>query len=61
VPESPENLRQLLESLEKDIDTLLPELISMHARSEKRPNVKYLEGGKAITYVFSDIVNTLGK
>lgn len=61
VPESPENLRQLLENLEKDIDTLLPELIDMHSRSEKHPNVKYLEGKKAITYVFSDIVNTLGK
>ena len=59
--ESPENIRNLLESLEKDVDTLLPELIGMHARTEKRPNVRYLEGKKAITYVFSDIVNTLKK
>lgn len=61
VAESPENIRQLLDSLEKDVDSLLPDLIGMHARSEKRPNVKFLEGRKAITYVFSDIVNTLSK
>lgn len=61
VPESPENIRQLLENLEKDVETLLPELIGMHSRNEKRPSVKYLEGRKAITHVFADIVNTLGK
>ena len=61
VAESPENIRHLLESLEKDVDNLLPELIGMHARTEKRPNVRYMEGRKAITYVFADIVNTLKK
>lgn len=59
--ESPENIRHLLESLERDVDSLLPELIGMHARTEKRPNVRYMEGRKAITFVFDDIVNTLKK
>lgn len=59
--ESPEGLRSLLQSLENDVESLLPDLIGMHSRVGKRPNVKYLEGRKAITYVFSDIVSTLKK
>ena len=43
VAESPEHIRKLLETLEQDVDTYLPELIGMHARTEKRPNVRYLE------------------
>jgi len=30
VPESPHHLHQLLQNLEKDMNTLLPDLISMH-------------------------------
>ena len=61
VPESPENIRHLLEHLGRDVDALLPDLIGMHARTEKRPNVKYMEGCKAISYVHEDVVNTLKK
>ena len=59
--ESPENIRHLLERLGRDVDVLLPDLVGMHSRTEKRPNVKYLEGRKAISYVHEDIVNTLKK
>jgi sugar-specific transcriptional regulator TrmB len=59
--ESPEGLRSLLENLEKDVESFLPDLISMHARSDRRPNVKFLEGRKGITAVFNDVVATLKK
>ena len=43
------------------MEKFLPDLIGMHSRSERRPNVKFMEGKKAVTYVFSDIVSTLKK
>lgn len=61
LPESPENIKSLLDNLNKDIENYLPDLISIYGRTEKRPNVKYLEWKKAVTYVFDDIVNTLKK
>jgi hypothetical protein len=57
--ESPEKLVSLLENLEKDLSGIIPDLISMHSNALKRPNVKYQEGRKSITYVFSDVVNSL--
>lgn len=57
--ESPEAIRSLLENLENDVDKLLPDLVGMHARAERRPSVKFMEGRKAVTYVFADIVSTL--
>ncbi|MFZ3232812.1 MAG: helix-turn-helix domain-containing protein [Patescibacteria group bacterium] len=57
--ESPEAIRSLLENLENDVDALLPDLVGMHSRAERRPSVKFMEGRKAVTYVFSDIVSTL--
>lgn len=59
--ESPEKLATLIENLTKDLDNIMPDLISKHISAEKRPNVKYLEWKKWITFVFSDIVNSLNK
>lgn len=59
--ESPEKLIWLLENLEHDLQNIIPDLIWMHSSAAKRPNVKYQEWKKSITYVFSDIINTLSK
>ena len=59
--ESPEKLLWLLENLENDLQNIIPDLISMHSNAMKRPNVKYQEWKKSISYIFSDIVNTLSK
>jgi len=59
--ESPEKLILLLENLENDLQNIIPDLINMHSSAIKRPSVKYQEWKKSISYVFSDIVNTLSK
>ncbi len=59
--ESPEKLSILLESLSKDLDNVLPDLLSKHSSAQKRPLVKYFEWAKWISSVFTDIVNTLNK
>ncbi len=59
--ESPEKLLWLLENLWNDLNWVIPDLISMHSNASKRPGVKYQEWRKAVTYVFSDVVNSLNK
>lgn len=57
--EPPTKLKSLLESLHAELDTLLPELEQEHQQAGARPVVKYLEGPTAISFVLSDIVQTL--
>ncbi len=57
--EPPSRLKTLLENLHSELDALLPELEQEHQQAGARPVVKYLEGSEGISFVLSDIVQTL--
>lgn len=61
VAESPKKLRDLVARLSGSIDTVVSDLENIKRAKGTKPNIKYLEGRKGVTFVFSDVVNSLKK
>lgn len=59
--ESPEKLEAALETLHKDFDEALPDLIQNFEGVQNKPIVKYLSGKRGISFIFEDLVRTLKK
>jgi sugar-specific transcriptional regulator TrmB len=59
VAESPEKLRQLFDQFSVQFQEMLPQLSRNFSKKSSRPLIKFLEGKKAIAFVFEDIVRTL--
>jgi len=59
--ESPKKLKNLLSNLIDNMNIIIPELDDKFQNKRSRPIVKFLEWTKWISYVFSDIVETLNK
>ncbi|HJN85218.1 MAG TPA: helix-turn-helix domain-containing protein [Patescibacteria group bacterium] len=59
VPESPRKLESLVDETKSDLKEMMPGLQEAFSASGKRPIVKYIEGGKGITFVMSDVVHSL--
>lgn len=58
---SPEKLASLLSDMNADLENVLPEMLSLFEKKEKRPLVTFLEGRDGIRTVFRDIAVTLKK
>ncbi len=62
VAESPDRLRRLLETVEDDLDSLIPELQSVYQKGEAtKPIAKYFKGTSGIRAIWDDLASTLGK
>jgi sugar-specific transcriptional regulator TrmB len=59
VAEPPEKLRRLFEQFSVQFQEMLPQLSRNYSKRSARPLIKFLEGKKAIAFVFEDIVRTL--
>lgn len=57
--ESPEKLKNMISDLANQLDQVLPELSSSFNRNKNKPIVKFLEGGKGITFIMNDINHSL--
>ncbi len=59
--ESPKRLLTMVDTLQTEMEEVLPELEEMYSAKSKRPLVQYLEGKKGIGVVFLDVVESLGR
>ncbi len=59
--ESPERLRNLVETSLAELDRVLPELSERHKMRGKAPFVRVFEGRRGIAAVFGDVVDRLPK
>ncbi len=57
--ESPSRLQTQVERLVEEFEVALPELEANFAHRDKKPNVTFLEGNKALRTIFTDLVRTL--
>jgi sugar-specific transcriptional regulator TrmB len=61
VAEPPEQLIELLDARRRKLDTLLPELRSLHNRASGKPRVRYYQGLEGIKHVISDTLSVRDK
>lgn len=61
IAEHPEKIRGMLTDVTIDVEETLPDLEDIYKSPKNKPVVKFLEGKKGITYVFTDIVDSLKK
>lgn len=54
--ESPRKLERLVGDLNDEFAQALPELLHAYAAGDKKPSVKYLEGRKGLSEVFTDLL-----
>ena len=59
VAETPEKLGAMFESVTANFGKLLPELNELYDKQSKRPIIKYLEGGKGVSFLLQDLLATL--
>lgn len=59
--EPPIKLKYLLENLTEEFNKKLPELLEEHKNMGDRPKVKFLTGRNGVSFVFDDIVDSLGR
>jgi sugar-specific transcriptional regulator TrmB len=61
VAEPPEQLIELLDARRRKLDTLLPELRSLHNRASGKPRVRYYQGLEGIKHVIDDTLSVRDK
>jgi sugar-specific transcriptional regulator TrmB len=59
--ERPAELRNLLKDISVDLEETLPDIEDLYKKSEEEATIRVLDGKKGVSYVFSDIVNSLEK
>ncbi len=59
--EPPEKLRGMIREISIDVEEVIPDLEDIYNAPKEKPFVRLLEGKKGISFVFSDVVDTLGK
>lgn len=57
--EHPEKIRAMLKDVSIDIEETLPDLEDIYRAPKDKPTIKFLEGKKGITFVYTDIVDSL--
>jgi len=57
--ESPEKLRNMINEVTIDVEETIPDLEDIYKSPKTKPIIKFLEGKKGITFVYSDIVDSL--
>jgi hypothetical protein len=57
--ESPEKLRNMINGITIDVEETISDLEEIYKSPREKPLVKFLEGKNGITYVFSDIIDSL--
>jgi len=55
----PHKIQDMYQEKQEDISRHVEKLVEQYSYADKKPQVIYQEGKKALMYVFSDIVNTL--
>ncbi len=61
VAESPHRLKALAESVNNELDKLLPDLVGMYDNRNPRPKIKFYEGEKVVSWVYEDVLTTCKK
>ncbi len=56
IAENPEKLKILVNNLQSNLEQSLPEINRIYLSNQKRPNVSYYEGKKAISSIYENIM-----
>ena len=59
--ESPEKLKGIMDSFVQSFSGAFDGLVDMYGQREKKPIVRFMEGKKAIQFIYNDVVDSLKK
>ena len=59
--QDPKELRDIVKDISIDLEETLPDIEDLYSKQDQESTIKILEGKKGIGFVFSDVVNSLGK